>query len=105
MTRIGMGPALDDLWRLPKPDPADPYDLVVVQKADVNGVDAQAVGQDVVAERIVTDDALTLRINSGQPNDVTQHAGHWQLRVVEVGAWREHHAPPRKTSKAVPGKR
>jgi len=57
---------------------------VVVQKTDVNRVDAQAVGQDVVAERIVTDNTLMLRINSGQPDDVTERTGCWQLRVMEV---------------------
>ncbi len=60
-----------------KPGPADPHDLVVIEKADVNVVDAQAVGQDVVAKRIVTDDTLTLRVNRGQPDDVTKHTGCW----------------------------
>ena len=45
-------------WQcLPEPDSANPPDLVVVRKTDVEGVDAQAVGPYVVAERIVTGDA------------------------------------------------
>ena len=68
-----------------EPDAAEMCDFTVVEEPDEHRMDTNAVAViGAVTQGIGDDDALTARIDSGQPNDATDCARRRQFRVVEV---------------------
>lgn len=58
-----------------KPDAAKALDVAVVEKAHPDGVNADAVCLNAVTQRIMTDNALTMWMDGGKPDDTADSAG------------------------------
>lgn len=79
-------PRLDNFILLAvEPDTTEASNLAIVEEPDEHRMDTDAVAVvGTVTQGIGDDDALSARIDSGQPNDPTDCAGFRQFRVVEV---------------------
>ena len=60
------------------------------EKADEHGMYAPTVGQNIVTQRIMTNDTFALGIDGGQSNDPPDRARFGQFRMMEIRTSGEH---------------